>query len=365
MTPTRLNPKNQTCSPNGEQLPKGDAVMARLFIVAAAIVVLTASWVCAGNFEMLADAAISRPSTPLHINAGDVVKAEFKSNLKRNFEIELESDTLLPEPAAAKETSRVQAKPAVAYRERSNRGMAPPPRVSPKSQRLGARAEAADEAPDLEADLEKDLVISPPPPKTEQKPAMEEKSAAEKKAVTEKKAEKKKAGPAVKRVAPSEFGTYAASPKPIQKVRPPVAQNPWSYPAGAYESRPNPGQQYLTDAPRQAVNQSNRRVNEHRGAVNPGYANTDPRRMATPPAATDRFVQGRRYDQVGSRGSAGNWGRSLRGGRVGVRYSLLRGRDNRLAVRVHKFLLLAAFRLVVHKCAASSGGAHFIHPVAS
>ena len=106
MTPTRLNPKNQTCSPNGEQLPKGDAVMARLFIVAAAIVVLTASWVSAGNFEMLADAAISRPPTPLHINAGDVVKAEFKSNLKRNFEIELESDTLLPEPAAAKETSR-------------------------------------------------------------------------------------------------------------------------------------------------------------------------------------------------------------------------------------------------------------------
>ena len=291
MTPTRLNPKNQTCSPNGEQLPKGDAVMARLFIVAAAIVVLTASWVSAGNFEMLADAAISRPSTPLHINAGDVVKAEFKSNLKRNFEIELESDTLLPEPAAAKETSGILAKPAVAYRERSNRGMAPPPRVSPKSQRLGARAEAADEAPDLEADLEKDLVISPPPPKTEQKPAMEEKSAVEKKAVTEKKAEKKKAGPAVKRVAPSEYGTYAASPKPIRKVRPPVAQNPWSYPAGAYESRPNPGQQYLTDAPRQPVNQSNRRVIENRGAVNPGYANADPRRMATPPATTDRFVR--------------------------------------------------------------------------
>ena len=59
MTPTRLNPKNQTCSPNGEQLPKGDAVMARLFIVATAIVVLTASWVSAGNFEMLADAAIA------------------------------------------------------------------------------------------------------------------------------------------------------------------------------------------------------------------------------------------------------------------------------------------------------------------
>jgi len=289
MTPTRHNPKNQRCSPKGEQLPKGDAVMARFFTIAAAIVVLTASWVSAGNFEMLADAGISRPATPLQ--TGDVVKAEFKSNLSRNFEIELESDTLLPEPASAKETSRVLAKPAVAYRERSNRGMAPPPRVSPKSQGLGARAEAADEAPDLEADLEKDLVLSPPPPKTDQKPAKEEKTAADQKAVTEKKAEKKKAGPAVKRVAPSEFGTYAASPKPIQKVRPPVAQNPWSYPAGAYDSRPNPGPQYLTDAPRQGVNQSYRHVNEHRGAVNPGYINTDPRRTVIPPAATDRFVR--------------------------------------------------------------------------
>jgi|SRR5271157_723665 len=289
MTPTRHNPKNQRCSPKGEQLPKGDTVMARFFTISAAIIVLTASWVSAGNFEMLADAGISRPPTPLQ--TGDVVKAEFKSNLNKNFDIELESDTLLPEPASAKETSRVQAKPAVAYRERSARGMAPPPRVSPKSQRLGARAEAADEVPDLESDLEKDLVISPPPPKTEQKPAMEEMPAAEKKAVTEKKAEKKKAGPAVKRVAPSQFGTYAASPKPIQKVRPPVAQNPWSYPAGAYESRPNPGQQYLTDAPRQAVNQSNRRVNGYPGAVNPGYANADPRRTAIPPAAADRFVR--------------------------------------------------------------------------
>jgi hypothetical protein len=291
MTPTRHNPKNQRCSPKGEQLPKGDAVMARFFIIAAAIVVLTASWVCAGNFEMLADAGISRPANPLHIKAGDVVKTEFKSNLNRNFDIELESDTLLPEPASAKETSRVLAKPAVAYRERSNRGMAPPPRVSPKSQQLGARAEAADEGPDLEADLEKDLVISPPPPKTEQKPAMEEMPAAEKKAVTEKKAQKKKAGPAVKRIAPSEFGTYAASPKPIMKVRPPVAQNPWSHPAGAYD-RAHPGQQYLTDAPRQAINHSNRRVNNgYPGAVNPGYTNADPRRMAVPPAAADRFVR--------------------------------------------------------------------------
>ena len=55
--------------------------MAKLSLIAAAIVVLTASWVCAGNFEMLAAAGISKPPAPLHIRSGDVVKAEFKSNL--------------------------------------------------------------------------------------------------------------------------------------------------------------------------------------------------------------------------------------------------------------------------------------------
>ncbi|MGO9572256.1 MAG: hypothetical protein ACLP5H_32465 [Desulfomonilaceae bacterium] len=271
--------------------------MARFFLVAAAMVMLTASWVSAGNFDVLADAGIGTPPTPLHIKAGDVVKAEFKSNLSRNSEMELESDTLLPEPAAARETSQVKARPAVAFRQRSARGMAPPPRVAPKSQQLGARAEAADETPDLESDLEKDLVISPPPPKTEQKPGMEEmpaadrKSGVEQKAVTEKKADKKKAGPAVKRVAPKEFGSYAGSPKPIQKVHPPVAQNPWSYPAGAYENRPYPGRQYLTDEPRRAVNHSNKRVNGYPAAMNPGYTNIDPRRAAIPPAAADRFVR--------------------------------------------------------------------------
>jgi len=162
---------------------------------------------------------------------------------------------------------------------------------------MGARAEAADEAPDLEADLEKDLVISPPPPKTERKPAKEEKpaverkSGAEKKAVTEKKVDKKKAGPAVKRVAPADLGNYAASPRAIQKVRPPVAQNPWSFPAGAYEGRPPQVQQYLTDEPRRAVNNGGRGVNGYSGAPNQGYNAADPRRFAAPPAAPDRIVR--------------------------------------------------------------------------
>ncbi len=293
MTPTRHNPRDQRCSLKGEQLPKGDTVMARFFLIAAAILVLTASWVCAGTFEMLADAEISRPPTPLHINAGDVVKAEFKSNVARNFEIELETDTLLPEPASAKEPSRVKARPALAYRERSTRGMAPPPKATPKSQRLEARAESADESPDLESDLEKDLVITPPPPKTEQKPSVEEtpsaerKAGAEKKAVTGTNADKKKAGPAVKRVAPSQFGNYAASPKPIQKVRPPVAQNPWSFPAAAYDSRPQAGPQYLTDEPRRPVNHNSRHLTGHPG-TNPGYTNADPRRATMP---GDRYVR--------------------------------------------------------------------------
>src|SRR5208283_5663785 len=91
ITPTRHNPKDQRYSPKGEQLSKGDAVMAKLSLIAAALVVLTASWVCAGNFEMLAAAGISKPPAPLHIRSGDVVKAEFKSNLNTNSDIELES----------------------------------------------------------------------------------------------------------------------------------------------------------------------------------------------------------------------------------------------------------------------------------
>jgi hypothetical protein len=271
--------------------------MARFFLISAAILVLTASWVCAGNFEMLADAGIGRQATPPHLNPGDVVKAEFKTNLNRNSEIELETDTLLPEPASAKQPSRVKARPAVAFRERGTRGMAPPPRVTPRSHRMEAKANAADETPDLESDLEKDLVITPPPPKPEQKPSMEEmpaveqKAGAEKKAVTEKKAGKKKAGPAVKRIAPRQFGNYAASPKPIRKVHPPVAQNPWSYPAGAYDRRPFPSPQYLTDEPRRPGNRNGRYANEYSRAMNPGYANVDPRMAAMSPAQRGRIVR--------------------------------------------------------------------------
>jgi hypothetical protein len=271
--------------------------MARFLIISAAILVLTASWVSAGNFEMLADAVANGPHTPLHINAGDLVKAEFKTNLNRNSEIELETDTLFPEPASAKEPSHVKARPAVAYRERGTRGMAPPPRLTPKSQRLQAKADSSEESPDLESDLEKDLVITPPPPKPEQKPsteqtpAVEQKAGAEKKAVTEKKAGKKKAHPAVKRIAPSQFGNYAAYPKPIRKVHPPVAQNPWSYPAGAYDRRPLPSPQYLTDEPRRPVNHNGRYTNQFPRAMNPNYANVDPRSAGMRPGPGDRMVR--------------------------------------------------------------------------
>ena len=100
---------------------------------------------------------------------------------------------------------------------------------------------------ELEADLEKDLVLTPPPPKTEErvdrtpkrKPAAEKKAIEKKPAVTEKKVEKPKPEPRVKKMAPAEYEQYAISQKPIQKVRP-VTRNWWSWPAGAHDGRPCP-----------------------------------------------------------------------------------------------------------------------------
>ena len=290
MTPTRHNPKDQRCSPQRKQLSKGDAVMARILFISAAIVVLTASWVCAGNFEALAKAGIDRPPTPLHIGFGKVVKTEFKADLNKNPGMELESDALFPEPASAREGARLKLQPAVAFRRRSgHHGMAPASKLSPKSDRLAAKAEANDENTDMDSDLEKDLVISPPPPKTQAAPGTEEKPAVEKKAGAENKATKKRSKPTVKRMAPSRHGYYTASGKPIYKVHPTISQNPWSYPAGSYQNRTYSGPQYMTSEPRGAVNYGNR--------PSYGYAqrrpvyNIDPRRAAMEPGADGRIVR--------------------------------------------------------------------------
>ncbi len=152
MTPTRQNPKDRSCSSIRGTVAKGDTSMGRICTIATAILLLTASWVCAGNFEVLADAGIIKAPTPLHV-AGTLVKAEFKSNIKTTADMELETDGLFPEPVSAKES--VKAKPAIAFRERS-KGMAPPPKPS-----KSMVSEARQDNLDLDEDLSQDLVISP------------------------------------------------------------------------------------------------------------------------------------------------------------------------------------------------------------
>jgi hypothetical protein len=263
--------------------------MGRILLVAAAIAVLTASGVYAGNFDVLADAGVVKPSAALHIKPGTVVKAEYKASLKTMSDMDLESDNLLPEPVSAKDTSRIKAKPAIALRERSSR-MAPPPRVTQKPEPTTTLA--ADDTADLESDLEKDLVVAPPPQKSEEQAGMDKKSASEKSAASEKKAEKKKTTPTVKKIAPSDNNSYAQGPKTIRKVKP-VTQNPWSYPAGNYANRYCPADR--TCAAPESVAPAQRRVAipdyrpmDQFQARQPEYMTSAPRRT---PGQPDRIVR--------------------------------------------------------------------------
>ena len=163
MTPNPVRTQRIKVAPqSGEQFRKEIQVWEESVQLRRAIFFVTASWVCAGNFEVLADAGIIRPPTPLHA-PGTLVKAEFKSNIKTTSDMDLESDSLLPEPVSGKEGAK--AKPAIAFKERT-KGMAPPPRASQSApEPQGLLSGARDESMDLEGDLEKDLVITPPPPK--------------------------------------------------------------------------------------------------------------------------------------------------------------------------------------------------------
>jgi len=280
----------QNDPPAGEQLSKGDNPMGKVYAIAAAIVLATASWVCAGNFEALADAVAVRPPLQQFMKPGAVVKAEFTSNLKATSDMELDADTLLPEQLLPKIAPQVKPSPAVAFKERRKGGMAPPPRLTPKpAAGYGKRAQAKDEeSVDLETDLEKDLVISPPPAKPEEsieiqsKPAGK-KPAVERKATTGKKIEKK-ATPSVKRVAPPTQEQYSISQRPIQKVHP-VTQNQWSRPAGSYVNRACP---VGSDCSAGAVNPA---MNTKYHPMTPQYMTSQPRTTINQPPAANRFVR--------------------------------------------------------------------------
>ena len=200
--------------------------------------ILTASWVSAGSFSVLSEKAQLLRPTPLYLAPGAVVKAEFKSNVSRGSEMELQSDSLLPEPDSARSGPQVTPKPAVAFRERPSAAMAPPPtaeRRRPAPQLSVAQAD--EEKQDLDLDLEKDLVLQPPPRKTSEpaattmKPVMESKGEVKEQKKAAKQTSKKKASASSRRHKAAPENRYLA--QRIRKVRP-VSQTAWNIPAGSH-----------------------------------------------------------------------------------------------------------------------------------
>lgn len=291
MAPTRRYPTHEKCSSLGEQFAKGVNRMGRIFCITAAFLLLTTSWVCAGNFEVLANAGAIGPAAPIYIPPGALVKAQFKADMRATSDIETDADLGLADRISTPTPPKVQARPAAAaVKDKRVRGMAPPPRLSapPAGPNFEKMAAGKDEdTVDLEADLEKDLVISPPPAKTEdqieaQKKAIQSKPVMEKKAVSEK-ATEKKAAPAVKKMAPVQAPSYAVSQKPIQKVKT-TKDNSWARPAGAHVNRACPvGQDCYTQVPASA-----------RGSYQPmvpPYMSSGPRTSAAPAGKADRIVR--------------------------------------------------------------------------
>ena len=143
--------------------------MRTIFYIAAAIYIAAASCAWAGTFDGLAAAASAKPPTPLFMQPGTIVKTEFKANIRPDSDADMEADFASVAQAGAKNRNQAQPKPAVAYRERRSGTMAPAPTVKQSDRSANGRVAAADENDsELEADLEKDLVLTPPPPKTEE-----------------------------------------------------------------------------------------------------------------------------------------------------------------------------------------------------
>lgn len=263
--------------------------MGKTFTIAVAIVLLTASWGSAGNFEVLADAGLVRAPAPLHIKPGTLVKAEFRSNLKTTPDLDFEADSLFPENVAAQNSPKVMPRPAVAFRERATGAMAPPPRVNPKSApSVGTLAESLEQATEMEEELEKDLVITPPPAKIEdtektfKKPPARIKQESREPAPSEEAVtEQPKATPTVqKKKTPSEYRSRQASRKPIRKVRPLTRNNPWAFPAASQGVRDS-----RFTAPRSRDN------NQAYQQMTPPYMASEPRRTVALPPTTERFVR--------------------------------------------------------------------------
>jgi hypothetical protein len=171
--------------------------------------------------------------------------------------------------------------------------MAPPPTQNKDVMPGGATmAESLEHAMDMEEELEKDLVLSPPPPKTETEevrestPRVESKPAIEKKQVLEPVVKEKKeaAAPRKAKKAPADRGRLSISQKPVQKVRP-LTGNAWNRPAGTYgDRRPSSAFAARGCYPSEMDAQGFR-------PVCPPYMSAAPRRTIAPPPAAERFVR--------------------------------------------------------------------------
>ncbi|MFH1115007.1 MAG: hypothetical protein V1792_13935 [Pseudomonadota bacterium] len=262
--------------------------MGKPFTIAVAIVLLTASWGTAGNFEVLADAGLVRAPAPLHIKPGTLVKAEFKSNLKTTSDLDSEADSLFPEKVAAQKDPKVKPRPAVAFRERSNAEMAPPPKADPDTAaETGTLAQTSEQEQDMGDDLEKDLVLNPPPAKVEdaettfKKPPVTAKQESREAVPTEQVVkDKPKTSPTVKKRSPSEYRRQASG-KPIRKVRPLTKNNPWAFPAGSQGVRDVRFNAHPAGDRDQAYQQ-----------MTPPYMTSEPRRTIAMPPTAERFVHG-------------------------------------------------------------------------
>lgn len=247
--------------------------MGRICSITAAILLLTVSWVSAGAFEVLAKADAVRTPKALHVAApGAVVKAEFRSDGDDTLEMRTESDTLPVGTTAA--APLVKPKPVVAYKERSSRAMAPPPKAAPPREPAAATLAQSEEKDSLELDLEKDLVISPPPPKAEGAPAPITRPSVETRGVAVKETPREASRePKVSGVKPKAQVARPTAPRTeqyaqaIRKVRP-ITANPWMTPAGAHRAPAPACPPALTES----------------------YAPRDAYRMATP-ATTGRVVR--------------------------------------------------------------------------
>lgn len=276
--------------------------MGKIMTTAAAIVVLTASWVCAGSFQGLADAAAMKPLTSPHLQAGTLTKVDFKSNMKTHSDMELESDIPVAEPVAA--SGGPNMRPAVAYRERGAGAMSPPPRAAGDvDTRVGTVAESRDDTSDLDMDLSKDLVVKPTPkaeeaPPSEPKPAVEKKPVEQKTGISGVSVEKKRPASQARKPVPSEKTQFLSkSGKPIRKVHT-LSQNHWNVPAGSRDARYGSPATARISQParvrhsRTAAHRENRhQVMYQAHAMPEEYMTAEPRRtIATPPLA-ERFVR--------------------------------------------------------------------------